>query len=320
MKVLFVSSGNSKTRISPIVKNQGESLRKKGIEIEYFTIIGKGIKDYLQNILILRKYLKNNEIDIIHAHYYLSAYITTISSIFFSIPIVTSLMGGNRHRRLIRKITYLLYRFVWVATIVKSDRMRITLNLHHAYVIPNGINFNLFSNVNMNNAIKITNFNPEKINILWISDPNRFEKNFVLAQKATDLLKLNIPNIVLHIINDVQHKEIPYYMHIADVLLLTSLWEGSPNAIKEAMASNLSIVSTDVGDIKELIRGTEGCYITSFDYIDVSEKLHNAIKFGKRTKGKVKVTHLDETLIANRIIEVYHNVTKIYFERNKLWK
>ena len=33
MKVLFISSGNSKLGISPIIKNQGESLRKAGVDV-----------------------------------------------------------------------------------------------------------------------------------------------------------------------------------------------------------------------------------------------------------------------------------------------
>lgn len=82
MKVLFISSGNSEFGISPIVKNQGESLKQNGIDLDYFTIKGKGIKGYLKNIPILKKYLKNHNYDIIHAHYSL-------------LTIVASLLGAK---------------------------------------------------------------------------------------------------------------------------------------------------------------------------------------------------------------------------------
>ena len=50
MRILFVSSGNSNEGISPIIKNQGESLRKEGVDVDYYTIKGKGIIGYLINI------------------------------------------------------------------------------------------------------------------------------------------------------------------------------------------------------------------------------------------------------------------------------
>jgi len=75
LKILFVSSGNSEAGISPIVKNQGESLRRDGIDIDYFTIKRKGIKGYLSNIFSLKKYLKINQYDIIHSHFFLSSFV-----------------------------------------------------------------------------------------------------------------------------------------------------------------------------------------------------------------------------------------------------
>ncbi|MFX0132354.1 MAG: glycosyltransferase, partial [Candidatus Hodarchaeota archaeon] len=69
MKVLFVCSGNSEFGISPIVESQCESLRKNGVDIEYFAIQGKGIIGYIKNIPKLRKKIKSISYDLIHAHY-----------------------------------------------------------------------------------------------------------------------------------------------------------------------------------------------------------------------------------------------------------
>jgi glycosyltransferase involved in cell wall biosynthesis len=93
---------------------------------------------------------------------------------------------------------------------------------------------------------------------------------------------------------------------------LTSFHEGSPNVIKEAMACNCPIVSTDVGDVKDVIGNTEGCYITTFDLQDVIRKIKMALDFGKRTKGRERIMQagLDSKTIANRIIDVYHQVLK----------
>lgn len=56
MKVLFVSSGNSKFGINPIIKKK-TSFEKNGIDIDYFTIKGKGFRGYLSNVSKLKKYI-----------------------------------------------------------------------------------------------------------------------------------------------------------------------------------------------------------------------------------------------------------------------
>jgi len=52
MRILFVRSGNN--GIDPISTRQGESLKKRNIEIIYFDIIGKGFIGYLKNIFKLK--------------------------------------------------------------------------------------------------------------------------------------------------------------------------------------------------------------------------------------------------------------------------
>lgn len=62
MKILFVSSGNANTQygISSIVYNQGKSLEKQGVEVDYYGIVGKGVRGYLNNIFRIRRKIKQN--------------------------------------------------------------------------------------------------------------------------------------------------------------------------------------------------------------------------------------------------------------------
>ena len=88
MKILFVSSGNNDFGISPIISNQKDSLTAQGLEIQNFLIEGKGIKGYLKAVPKLRKYLKNKNFDVVHAHYSYSGFAATHSAIFTN-------LGGN---------------------------------------------------------------------------------------------------------------------------------------------------------------------------------------------------------------------------------
>jgi len=63
---------------------------------------------------------------------------------------------------------------------------------------------------------------------------------------------------------------------LADALLLTSDYEGTPNVILEAMASGLPVVSTPVGDVPEIvIHGSTG-FVINFDEM---EKIADSIEF-----------------------------------------
>ena len=309
MKVLFVCSGNSRFGISSIVKAQGESLKKNGVEIEYFLIKGKGIVGYLKNILPLRKYLKNNNFDITHAHYSLSAYVASLAR---TKPIVVSLMGSDVQKNFFGcMILKLFYRIFWNSLIVKSNSMKKRVGIKKCFIIPNGVDFEKFKEIDKKIAKEKIGFDPNKKHIVFVANPDRYEKNFILAIEAFDLL--DDKSVELNVVSGVAYEDIPYYYYAADVLLLTSLWEGSPNVIKEAMACNCPIVSTDVGDVREVIENTEGCYITSFEPDDVAEKLKLALRFGKRTNGRENIKYLDSNIIAKKIIKIYEHV----FEKRK---
>ena len=116
--------------------------------------------------------------------------------------------------------------------------------------------------------------------------------------------------IRVHTLVNVPHDQVPIYLNAADVMVLTSLWEGSSNALKEAMACNTPIVSTPVGDAEEVLGDTPGCYIGGFKPEDLKEKLAKALAFGKKTSGRVTIKELDDRTVSKKIISVYNSVVK----------
>ncbi|MCK5059333.1 MAG: glycosyltransferase, partial [Candidatus Aminicenantes bacterium] len=158
MKVLFVSSGNTPFDISPIIKNQGGSLKKQGVNPDYYTIKGKGVKGYFKNIFTLREFLKSKNYDLVHAHYSLSGMAAALAG---AKPLVVSLMGSDIQSGGIWKIVIRLFqRFRSQATIVKSQRMKDKINLSQAYVIPNGVDFNHFKPMDQKQAGKKIGLDP----------------------------------------------------------------------------------------------------------------------------------------------------------------
>jgi teichuronic acid biosynthesis glycosyltransferase TuaC len=306
MKVLFVCSGNSLNGIGIVVKNQAESLSKIGVQIEFFPIKGKGFFGYIRNIPLLRDYLQNSSFDIIHAHYSLSAFVASIAS---GKPLVVSLMGSDAYMSVLWSIAIRLFKGLrWDATIVKSSGMKNQLKMKKAIVIPNGVDLNKFKPISQTIARKHIGYSGTKKLLIFVSDPARDEKNYELALSAVAHLGRN--DVELKPVYNVPSDEIPFYMNAADALLLTSKWEGSVNVIKEAMACNLPIVSTDVGDVKENTQDVNCCYICDGNPVSLAEGLQKILQMGTRTDGREKIISLklDSESVAKRIIAVYEDI------------
>lgn len=304
MKVLFVSSGNH-GEISSIILNQANSITEINpeIEIEHFLIKGKGLIGYLRNVLILRKFLNKNSFDLIHAHYSLSGYVASLAG---AKCIIVSLMGSD-----VKSLWYLKYilnfftKISWKDVIVKSKDMKDSCKIQKAHVIANGVNLHKFRPIDKAEAFKITKWNTDKKHVLFGSDPDRKEKNYKLTKEAFDLLADQ--NTELHSLIHIPNELIPYYLNAADVVILTSFWEGSPNIVKEAMACNRPVLCTNVGDIIMLIDNIPGCMVTSFEPKEIAEKLKMILAIDQPIKGRERITELelDSDSVARNIISLY---------------
>jgi glycosyltransferase involved in cell wall biosynthesis len=304
MKVLFISSGRA-GRPGDVVKNQGESLKAAGIVIDYF-LINPGFLGYLMAIPKLRHTFKKGNYDLAHAHYSLCGFVAVLAGCK---PLVVSLMGSDVYiSGLFRTLTRLFIKYKWTETIVKTGKMKELIGINRVQVIPNGVDIERFRPIPKEIAREHIGYKENKKLIVFIAVKNREEKNLNLAMDAIRHLDDN--TIDFKHIHDVPNWEIPYYLNAADLLLLTSRREGSVNVIKEAMACNCPIVSTDVGDVRWVIGDTEGCYISSFEPEVFSESIKKAINFGKRTNGRQRIIDLglDSDSIARKIIALYEEV------------
>lgn len=306
MKVLFVSSGNKRSGISQVVENQGASLERQQLEVDYYKIVGKGIWGYLRNIPRLHRAIRNENYDIIHAHYSLSGFLATLAT-----PrnknIVVSLMGTFRKGTLKYVLVRFLSRYRWKAVIVKSERMRAQIGLDKAFLVPNGVELQKFNGFPPRDILRRElGFAEDRKTVIFVADPSRPEKNFRLCRDAVE--RLGDHSVELLVVYNKPHEEVVRYMAAADVLMLTSFTEGSPNVIKEAMAANCPIVTTDVGDVECIIGNTRGCFIIrSFETGEAAEKLRASLMFGNRTTGRKRIVELglDDVSIAREIIGIY---------------
>lgn len=317
MKVLFVCSGNSKEfEIIPFIKEQGESLKSEGIHVDYYPVKGKGLMGYIKAGFRLRKQLKHKNYNLIHAHFTYSGW-TALIGAGGKMPVVLSLMGTDANGEYKGKnkivlssrvswfLTWLIQPFV-KAIISKSDNIEESVyQKNKSFIIPNGVNMQKFQPLLLQQNTYTFQTNGKK-KALFLGSKTKSGKNFPLAEAAVQQLE----NVELVCPFPVNHSDVPKYLNEADVLVFPSFMEGSPNVIKEAMACNCPIVSTDVGDVKWVFGETIGCYIASFDPKDFATKIKLAIDsppVNGRTNGRQRIMELglDQETVAKRIKAVY---------------
>jgi teichuronic acid biosynthesis glycosyltransferase TuaC len=150
--------------------------------------------------------------------------------------------------------------------------------------------------------------------VLFLGNKKDPRKNHILVEQAMNLL--NNPEIELIAPYPASHDDVVKYLWSTDVFVSAAFMEGSPNVIKEAMACNCPIVSTNVGDVEWVIGNTEGCFLAGFDPKDFSEKIALALDFSaikKRTLGRDRILALglDTVTVAKRIISIYQKLTNV---------
>lgn len=253
-------------------------------------------------------------VDLIHAHYVLSGWTAVLSRP--RVPIVLSLMGtdcygeyiGPRIVRLqsryLTLLTYCIQPFVNFIISKSANIDRFVYVKNKTKIIPNGVNLDQFT-LYGDECREELSLDRYKRYILFLGNTKNKRKNYKLGRQAYRLL--NDPQVELIAPYPVSHDRVVKYLNTVDVILSTSLMEGSPNIIKESMACNCPLVATDVGDVKWLVGNIPGCYVSTFDAEDVAGKIKMALLFGRRTEGRKRLIELglDSASVAKKIIEVY---------------
>jgi glycosyltransferase involved in cell wall biosynthesis len=305
----------------PAVGSQIDSLRKAGVEIEVLDLsasCGKGWKKYLRGIFVIRKLVRLHRYDLIHAHY---GYCGWVARFQRKYPVVVTFMGSDLlgvfdrkgRKTLLGRISQWCSRLLVPCVdqvIVMSQQMLDQLShKDRVTVLSNGVDFDLFKLLDRKIAREHFGLDALQKIVLFAANPQNAVKNYALAQEAFDRLKSTTDlTCSLWVFTGHPQKELSIAMNAADVLLLTSYSEGSPNVVKEALACNLPIVSVRVGDVPDIIKGICNCHLADYASADIAEKLFQVINTGGRSNGRQHIEDFRMETVAQRLIELYRNV------------
>jgi teichuronic acid biosynthesis glycosyltransferase TuaC len=197
------------------------------------------------------------------------------------------------------------------AVLIVSNEMQKNLPaLMPLHILPTGVDLDSLPSLTREEARRQLGLPLDERLALFVGSPHDPLKRYVRAQQAVEVLNQRLPTRLILGWNR-PHCEILTLMHACDVLVVTSLSEGSPTIVKEALACNLPVVSVVVGDVVERLEGIEGCEILPGDKPEtIAAAIERSLRRGGRIRGREAVAQLDEKVLAGKLIGIYRSVLK----------
>ena len=308
MRILVCVSGNASgytfERTQVFVYEQIQSVKRLDASVDYqvFPVVGKGVKGYLASLKQLKGVIKEYQPDIVHAH---CGHVGALAVLQHSVPVITTFHGSDVNEPKMRPVaSFASLLSVESFFVSKMLMQKLPIKGRHKSVIPCGVDRHIFHPRDKEECKKQLGI--EKDYILFASDFENRIKNPALAKTVAT----HFPDLELREIKNRSREEVSQLINGAELLLMTSFSEGSPQIIKEAIACGQRVVSVDVGDVKEQTEGLRNCRVCEADEMKlvaaVKEVLDEPSASGEAS-GKY-----DMESIAKTILDKYKTIIQNY--------
>ncbi len=299
------------------VESHVRAMAEQGISVRVHFINGHDSRRaYARSALrMLRMNFEPRQYDLVHAQ---SGFSGALALLQRRVPVLTTFMGScdllgdpglDWQVPLKSRVETAIFRQLarWFdRTITMSAEMERALPASvrtRNSVVPHGVDRSLFRPRPQAAAREQLGWSAQARVVLFVGHTEN--KRFDLALSVVEIARADFPDLQLKQCAHVPQREVPMWMNAADVLIVTSNVEGSPNMVKEAMACELPIVSVDVGDVREVVEGTRNCRIAARDPQALGAALCEVLRAApERSDGRNRSGHLALPVVAERLIGV----------------
>jgi hypothetical protein len=189
-------------------------------------------------------------------------------------------------------------------------RERLWWRKKRAIVLPTGVDLNRFRPRSKKKARALLGWANEERIVVFNGENRPETKGSKFAELALRIAEKEVgPIRLINFDGSIPPDLIPTYLNAADCLIFASVREGSPNIIKEALACDLPIVSTDVGDVAERLQSVApSTVIANRDITEFGRALSDILRCNRRSNGRIAGKLQSEVEVAAVIRSVYDAV------------
>lgn len=307
MKILIVCSHRYYAPytdyVAPFIYEQMQGLKALGCEFRICFVKGGGVKSYINAWKEIRKAIKEYQPNLIHAHYGLCCLLANLQR---RVPVVSTYHGSDINDKGVRILSKIAINLSLKNIFVSKPLWEIAGCPKRSIVLPCGVDTSLFYHRNKQKARLLLGWKPDGKYVLFSKMFNDPVKNYPLAKAAVD--HINGAELIEFV--GYTREESALLYNASDAVIMTSLTEGSPQFIKEALACQVPIISVRVGDVPRLIEGVNNCYLCDYNVITLFQSLQIVLNGDKITNGNERIhcLGLDNNTIIEKLMEIYAEV------------
>ncbi len=324
VRVVAVIPGDGQGSSFIFARRQVQSLQEAGsIEIKTFLFdTGKSLSIYLRNCHLLRRAIRSSNPDIVHAHY--GTMTALACALVSSKPLLITFQGSDLNPE--PGYSWLRTRSGLICSHLAAIRARQVICVSRQLaatlwwcrrgitIIPSGINLQEFVAIDRVDARRRLGWDLHEPVVLFNAGRAPIVKGLALAENVIERVRLRRQIRFEVMRGDVSPEKVPVLMSAADCLLVTSLSEGSPTVVREALACSLPVISVDVGDVRERLRGVHPSWVVSRNPEEISAVVLAILEQPVRSNGRAAAEATSHSNIARQILQLYYSMLNLQAE------
>jgi teichuronic acid biosynthesis glycosyltransferase TuaC len=289
------------------VRDQVDELRLRGIDVDLFSFPpGRG--EYLPATRRLRRLLRGECFDLVHAHYGLAGWVAKLAG---ARPLLVTFHGTDVRHPVVGALSHrLAWRVDLIAavsrTLFEAEDGRPGLPaVPGSAVLPCGPDLSRFGPTPRAEARRALGLERDGRFLFFPANPARPEKRH---DRAAELAAACEADLLTG--GSIEPEAMPLWLNAANAVLVTSDYEGFGMAAVEALACEVPVLSTPVGVAPYALRGIEGCLSAPFDVAAWSAVARPHLEAADpRVDGAARAASLSAARTAERVIEAYRDLT-----------
>ena len=288
------------------VRDQVDEVRRMGVEIELFSF-PPGSKQYIPATRRLRRLLRRERFDLVHAHYGLPGWCARLAG---ARPLIVSFHGTDVRHSVVGPLSRrLAWRTDLVAAVSRSlfeiENGRPGLPpVPGSAVLPCGPDLNRFRPIPRAEARRELGLDPNGRFLLFPANPDRPEKR---ADRANELAAHLDAELLTG--GSIEPDLMPLWINAANAVLVTSDYEGFGLICVESLACDVPILSTPVGIAPFMLDGLRGALCAPFEVDAWSSAARPHLDASDpRVAGSARAARLSAKQMAERTLAAYRDV------------